>query len=547
MSFKKRALFFLLLGLLSYSHSALKLQTFATGLSLPVAMVDDPTNPDVKFVVQQRGRIKVLVNGVLQTTDFLNLVGTVNSTGSERGLLGIALHPNYAINGYFYVNYTAASPSGTTKIVRYQRSANPLIANSASAYQILSITQPYQNHNGGSLRFGPDGYLYIGMGDGGDANDPGNRAQTITNMLLGKFLRIDVNSDGFPADATKNYAIPLTNPFVNVTGDDEIWSFGIRNPWKFSFDMPSQLGSGGMIIGDVGQDAYEELNYEPPLAGGRNYGWRQYEGFHSTGLSGASGVPRTDPFWEYTHYAVQNSITGGPIYRGTQLTGLFGNAFCGDYVTGKMWTMPMSYQPNGEANITTATEITTDLAIPSGTAISSIDTDSNGEMYIVSYGGTIYRILPENLVWITDLAPLIYSTYEGTIRHLMATDSQYLIMLPQNVYDYFEENQSQMKFGFMTDNLASSTIRYSVRAMSNALSNGKLVVYLKNWSTGRYDLQATYTTNMSAQTYAKTGIAATSYRRGDGRIEVMIQTYYQGIPPSDPYQTFIDQIRLDPF
>ena len=225
---------------------AIGLTAFVTGFTSPVD-IEHPAEDTRLFVVQQTGAIRILnANGTINPTNFLTLTTATISNGSERGLLGLAFHPNYATNGYFYVNYT--NTAGNTVIARYTVSANPDVADATSATTILTVPQPFSNHNGGSLKFGPDGYLYIGMGDGGSAGDPGNRAQNI-NENLGKMLRIDV-------DAASPYGIPADNPYVGITGNDEIWAVGLRNPWKFSFDM----ANGDLWIADVGQNQYEEIN-----------------------------------------------------------------------------------------------------------------------------------------------------------------------------------------------------------------------------------------------------------------------------------------------
>ncbi|TAE46171.1 MAG: hypothetical protein EAZ89_20620, partial [Bacteroidetes bacterium] len=266
----------LLLLLLSASHTAfaqqpqLALAPLATGLNRPVDIAS--AGDSRLFVVEQRGTIQIInADGTMLTTPFLDIDARVNSTGNEQGLLGLVFHPNYALNGYFFVNYTR-SPSGYTRVSRFQTTAaNPNIADPNSELVLLEIEQPYENHNAGDLAFGPDGYLYIPMGDGGSGGDPGNRAQNGLT-LLGKMIRIDVNA-GFP------YTIPPSNPFLNDPGvRDEVWSIGLRNPWRFSFDRLT----GDMWIADVGQGIYEEINVEPAgSAGGLNYGWRCYEGAHA--------------------------------------------------------------------------------------------------------------------------------------------------------------------------------------------------------------------------------------------------------------------------
>jgi glucose/arabinose dehydrogenase len=248
-----------------------------TGLARPVQVVAAPGDTSRIFIVEQRsgstGRIRIfnLDTNTLNSTAFLS---QSVSTSSEQGLLGLAFHPNYAQNGFFYINYTATN--GSTTIKRFTVSTNPDVANSGSGYTILTISQPYTNHNGGWLAFGPDGYLYIGTGDGGSGGDPGNRAQDITNQLLGKMLRVDV-------DGGSPYSIPASNPFVGITGDDEIWAYGLRNPWRCSFDSET----GDLWMGDVGQNAYEEITFQPASSvGGENYGWRCYEGNNSYSTGG---------------------------------------------------------------------------------------------------------------------------------------------------------------------------------------------------------------------------------------------------------------------
>jgi len=282
------------------AQGPLKSTVYASGLSVPVAFVQDPGDRTVQLVVEQSGRIKAIKNGVVQTTPFLDLSSVV-SYGGEQGLLGLALAPDYASTRRFYVNFT--NTSGNTVVARFKRSvSNALIADPASRFDLhwggaggpAFITQPYSNHNGGHLAFGPDGYLYVGLGDGGSGDDPGNRSQTPSEWL-GKMLRIDVSvADG---DAT-GYRVPADNPFVSSGPSGtkpEIWSFGLRNPWRYTFDDPTRGGTGALIIGDVGQASYEEVDYEPANRGGRNYGWRYREGAHDhvTSLPPAYLLSRT--------------------------------------------------------------------------------------------------------------------------------------------------------------------------------------------------------------------------------------------------------------
>lgn len=382
-----------LVGLATPLFAQLTSRVVATGLSTPLEFVQDPSDPSTQFIVEQGGRIRVLRSGALQAQDFLNLSGSVTS-GGERGLLGLAFARDDAAGGRFYVNFTDLA--GNTVIARFRRSSNPLIADAGSRFDLRwsgvpYIAQPYANHNGGHLAFGPDGYLYIGMGDGGSGNDPDHNAQSPTSRL-GKFLRIDVN---VPDTDPNGYRVPSGNPFA-VSSVPEVWSFGLRNPWKFSFDNPALGGTGAMIIGDVGQNAWEEIDFEPAGRGGRNYGWRNREGAHpNVETRPPAYLPLIDPIFEYDHSA-GSSITGGYVYRGQLLpASMRGRYFFADFISGRVWSVALSYNANGEASASGLLEHTSELG---GTAtlgnISAFGADAAGELYIVSYSrGAIIAIL----------------------------------------------------------------------------------------------------------------------------------------------------------
>jgi glucose/arabinose dehydrogenase len=363
---------------------------YVSGLSQPVAFVQDPADATIQYVVQQGGRIRLIRSGVLQTAPFLDLTSSIAS-GGERGLLGMALPPDYAASGRFYVNFT--NTNGDTVVARFKRSSNPLAADPASRFDLLwstgerVIRQPFANHNGGNLVFGPDGFLYVGMGDGGSGNDPNHLAQDPAS-LLGKMLRIDVS---VPDSNTAGLAIPADNPFRG-SSRPEIWSFGLRNPWRFSFDDPSRGGTGALVIGDVGQGAWEEVDYEPAGRGGLNYGWRNREGAHDnvTSLPPAF-LPLVDPIFEYDRNAGQ-SITGGVVYRGAGLGAAYrGRYFFGDFVAGRIWSIALTVNPStGNAAASDLRNHTSELASGS---ISSFGVDAAGELYFVNYGtGTVSRI-----------------------------------------------------------------------------------------------------------------------------------------------------------
>ena len=380
-------------------HSQMRLQSvlFAAGFSDPVAIVQDPTNRAVQVVVEQSGRIRVVESGVVQTTDFLDLRPAISS-GGERGLLGLAFAPDYASSGRFFVNFT--NRDGHTVIARFRRSTNPLVADAASRFDLriggsAVITQPFANHNGGHLEFGPDGFIYIGLGDGGSSNDPAHRAQNPAE-LLGKMLRIDVN---VPDADSSGYRIPPSNPFVSsgpAGTRHEIWSFGLRNPWRYTFDSPARGGTGALVIGDVGQGGFEEVNYEPRGRGGRNYGWRNREGAHDNiqTLPPAFG-PLTDPIFEYPRSQGQ-AITGGYVYRGSRLGAPYvGRYFFADFSQGRVWSIALTVDANGEAQASALLEHTLDLG---GAAtlgnVSSFGVDADGELFIVSHSlGRILRLV----------------------------------------------------------------------------------------------------------------------------------------------------------
>jgi glucose/arabinose dehydrogenase len=359
----------------------------ANAYSSPVFVCSPPGDMDRLFVVQRGGQIRILDdlygNPTKLSTPFLTVTGI--TSGGEQGLLGLAFHPNYATNGRFFVNYTANS-GGATTIREYAVSAgNPNVANPSPVQTLLTIAQPFSNHNGGCIQFGPDGMLYIGTGDGGSGGDPQDRAQDPAE-LLGKMLRMDVDLP-FPH-------VPPTNPFFTSPTAELglIWATGLRNPWRFSFDS----ATGDMYIGDVGQNAWEEIDFQPASStGGENYGWKCMEGNHCFGSSpfcACNSATLTDPIQEYSHSS-GCSITGGVVYRGSKIPALSGTYFYADYCTNRIW----SFRYDG-VNLTESTDRTAEFAPASGSisSISSFGEDGRGEMYIVEVnGGEIYRLEPD--------------------------------------------------------------------------------------------------------------------------------------------------------
>jgi glucose/arabinose dehydrogenase len=382
----------LLITLLSLSsiQAQLTLQNAFPNLtfSSPVFLTHAGDNTDRIFVVEQPGRIKVFPNSSSATDakTFLDITDRVAYTG-EMGLLGLAFHPDYANNGYFYVNYTADNPLRTI-IARFQVTSNPDSADNNSEFQILTFSQPYQNHNGGWISFRPtDGYLYIGTGDGGNAGDPQNNGQSITT-LLGKILRIDVDG-GTP------YTIPTTNPFYDSTGNvmREIYAWGMRNPWRCSFDPVTDW----FWAGDVGQGAWEEIDI---INNGKNYCWRCYEGNHSYNLSGCNYPEYIFPIWEYGH-GPECSITGGYVYRGANVPELVGKYIYGDYCSNKIWSLEYDgINPPTNTYLLTATG-----------PLTSFGVDQQNELYLTSFNGNgrIYRFTPTVTGTESEITPSGYS------------------------------------------------------------------------------------------------------------------------------------------
>ena len=383
---------FFLLGVCLYSlvnySQTIALQSFATGFTSAIA-IEHPVNDSRLFVVQQGGLIRIVnSNGTINATPFLSLTSLI-STGSERGLLGLAFHPNYASNGLFFVNYT--NTSGNTVIARYTVSANPNVANTTGTI-LMTISQPASNHNGGTLRFGPDGYLYIGMGDGGGAGDTSGYAQNLSlthtqvaanpsRIYLGKMLRIDVDT----TNGSLNYGFPPTNPFITEAGKEEIWARGLRNPWKFSFNRLN----GDLWIGDVGQGSFEEINkVASPLPNtGLNFGWRCYEGNASYNTSGcAAQSTMTMPVSVYPYNGTTEpctSTTGGYVYTGSLYPNLLNKYIFADYCWGDI-----GYVSNTGGAIT--------WSYNSGNFIPSFGEDKDGELY-VSTGSTIHKLIDTSL------------------------------------------------------------------------------------------------------------------------------------------------------
>jgi glucose/arabinose dehydrogenase len=350
-------------------EASIRLQLVAEGLQSPVHLTA-PANDARLFIVEQPGRIRIVQNGALLPTPFLDITAKVSS-GGERGLLSVAFHPQYASNRTFFVNYT--DTRGDTRVERYRASADPNRADPATAELVLTVAQPFSNHNGGLVAFGPDGKLYVGMGDGGGGGDPQETGQDPLR-LLGKLLRIDV-------DAARPYAIPPDNPNAGRTDRlPEIWAMGLRNPWRFSWDRTANL----LYVADVGQNRLEEVNVVPAAQAGVNYGWDEMEGTDCYEPStGCQRTGMTVPVAEYTH-SDGCSITGGFVYRGQDIPALRGHYFYADYCEG--WIRSFRYA-DGAATDARSWEL------ENVGNVSSFGEDARGELYVISLAGSVHRIV----------------------------------------------------------------------------------------------------------------------------------------------------------
>jgi glucose/arabinose dehydrogenase len=364
----------------SADKTSFKFTRIAAGLSSPVYVTGAGDGSGRVFIVEQIGRIRVVKAGMLLPAPFLDIRSLVVA-GGERGLLSVAFDPQFKTNGAFFVDYTRASKTvadvGDTVIARYISSPGADVADRTSAQVLLTINQPQPNHNGGLVRFGPDGLLYIGMGDGGNGSDigpghaPEGNGQSLTT-LLGKILRIQVG-------ATGPYTVPADNPNLGGGARKEIWAYGVRNPWRFSFDR----ATGDLYIGEVGQGKWEEIDFQPSGAkGGANYGWPTWEGTHRF-RAGTARPGDTKPIAEYSHAGGRCSVTGGYVYRGARIPALSGYYVFGDYCTGTLMTL---VRFGGKWRLSALR--------PTPYSISSFGEDDDGELYVVDHNGAVYRFDP---------------------------------------------------------------------------------------------------------------------------------------------------------
>ncbi len=374
----KIALLFLCMSAshLLHAQPTVNIVPFATGFNNGISEIVNAGDNRL-FVAEQLGSIYIVdPSGNVLPNKFLDILSkvtpTVFSAGNERGLLGLAFSPNYATDGFFYVNYTNKTGNGNSVIARYQVSANPDVADAASEQILLTIYQPFVNHNGGSLKFGNDGFLYCSVGDGGSGGDPGNRAQN-PDSLLGKILRIDVAGGG-------GYTIPPSNPYAVSGGAPEIWALGVRNPWRISFDRLTN----DLWIADVGENIWEEINFQSASStGGENYGWRCYEANSNYNTNGCSpAASYTAPIHSYTHAATNGcSVTGGYVYRGTAFPDLFGYYFYSDYCNGEIYAISTAQIPTSAGTFT-------------GQNFTTFGENLDGELFVGSQSnGTVYHLV----------------------------------------------------------------------------------------------------------------------------------------------------------
>jgi glucose/arabinose dehydrogenase len=352
--------------------SNLTLTTVVSGLSHPLDLQRPPGDSRF-FVVEQRGTIRIIENGALLAGNFLDIQSLTNFDHTEQGLLGLAFHPNYSTNRLFYVNYTTDSGGRHTVIAEFQTLAgNPNQADPASERILLTVSQPFTNHKGGQLAFGPDHLLYLGLGDGGSGGDPLNNGQNL-GVLLGKVLRIGVDT---PFTGGLQYAIPPDNPFASGGGLPEIWAYGLRNPWRFSFER----GGTRLFCGDVGQESFEEVDL---ITKGGNFGWNVMEGAHCFNPpTGCDMANKILPIAEYSH-SEGIAIIGGYVYKGS-ISGL-ANAYIFGDLTGKIWSLTKS-----PANVWTRTQL-----LATGRTISSFGQDGAGEVYVVDLNGTVLKLVAQ--------------------------------------------------------------------------------------------------------------------------------------------------------
>lgn len=436
------------------AQPSISLQSFGPNFNNPVDIQN--VGDSRLFIVEKSGVIQILnADGSVNVTSFLDIDDRVSNSGGERGLLGLAFHPDYASNGYFYVNYI--NNSGNTVVSRFSKSTtDDNLADINSEFILMTVNQPYSNHNGGDLAFGTDGYLYIALGDGGSGGDPGNRSQSL-DTLLGKLLRIDVDN-GSP------YGIPADNPFL-IDGDPntlpEIWAYGLRNPWRFSIDPTA----GDIWIADVGQNEYEEINRVPVSVGGLNYGWRCYEGNNPYNTS---GCPPSNtmifPVAEYAHSSpgeyFKCSITGGYKYNGSMYPNFNGLYFFADYCSDEIGYLE---------DISSTWEMTLTGPFTSN-GWSTFGEDMNGELYIAGTAGQVYKIQDENLSTV-DFTDKTISLYPNPANSVVTIVTNLELVKVYELFDITGNKVMSIKTQDISNNLDISKLNSGLYLLKCTIEN----------------------------------------------------------------------------
>ena len=516
----------------------------ASGLNRPIFVTHAPGDSTRLFIVEQRGVIKILDldSGTVLGTPFLDIDALVtNIAGNdERGLLGLAFHPDYQNNGFFYVDYT--NNASATTIRRYSVSGDPDVADAGSGLTLLTISQPFSNHNGGWIGFGPnDGYLYIATGDGGASCDPSARAQNITTTLLGKMLRIDVD-----ANDAGNYGIPADNPFADGVGLDAIWAYGLRNPWRNSFDR----ATGDLYIADVGQFTWEEINFQPAdSTGAENYGWDCMEGNHCppgcpVGACACFSPDLTDPIHEYGH-GLGFSITGGYVYRGGAIPSLQGTYFFGDFGSARTW----SFTYDG-VNMDEFTQRTTELSPSSDGfsigAIASFGEDNDGELYIVdrcsTSCGEVFRLVPDTATTTLDAFNAFRGFHvSGTLDDLLDSDDDDLCH-QQGIVLFPTEAPITLDFFGTLPNDSPSTLDVTIESSANTVGL-ELTISFWNYNTSSWDVvgvEGQSFNNDVVRTFS--GTPADHVQMGTGAVITRYEVRQTGLIFVFPFTDCIDQV-----
>jgi len=525
----------------------------ASGLSSPTFVTFAPGDTTRLFITERGGNIKILNLGTGTVTTFMTStqLSSANglTSGGERGLLGLAFDPNYATNRRFYVNYTGTN--GHTFVRSFVTQAgNPnLVDGNNNAANILNFNQDFSNHNGGWIGFGPDGHLYIATGDGGSGNDPNNRALD-RSQWLGKMLRITPNTT-----SAGGYTIPSSNPFAGdglATTRDEIWAYGLRNPWRNSFDRQT----GDLYIGDVGQNAREEVNFQAAgTAGGVNYGWRQWEGIASTSLSGSSNqgtTPKTNPIFDYPQNSSNGQcVTGGYVYRGP-LSVLQGFYFYGDYVGRTLRSFQFNGAPSSSwngTNVINQIDWTLIAKNSAGTNIrgswSSFGEDAIGNFYAVDLaGGVIHRFSAATLpVDLTQIQMLSGAIFAGTINDLRTSNNAFLTTSgATRLRQPGIEPKLEMGVWAVYSGASANTMSVSIESRIGA-PQGEAEILAMNWNTEQYETIGKYKVTSTESTKKYSGLDASKYINKAGEIELRVRHYIPSTSKS--FDSIFDHIQID--